>query len=156
MNSNETHEKPTMIEKVKSTIQLLWSGRIWSFDLGILVLRLNCSLMLIHGWQKWQDFSNDSKDWPDPFHVGSTFSYSLTVFAELFCTIFIVLGLFTRIALLPLIICMLVIVWSIHSGEPLGEREHGLLYLMCYISLWFTGSGKFSIDHLMKKNKPNS
>lgn len=139
------------MEKIKNTLGLMVSGRVWSFDLGMLLLRLNCGLMLLHGWQKWKDFAKDSKDWPDPFHVGSTLSYSLTVFAELFCTIFILFGLFTRLALVPLIICMAVIVWSIHSGEALEDREHGILYLMCYVTLWFTGPGKFSIDYLMKK-----
>ncbi len=122
-------------------------------DTGLLLLRLCCALMLLHGWPKLISFSEDSTDWPDPLHVGSTVSYTLTVFAELFCTIFLLLGLFTRLALIPLIVFMFVIVFVIHGGEPLADREHGILYLMTYLSIFFTGPGKYSIDRLILKDK---
>ena len=141
-----------MILKVKNLIQNLFSANVWSFDLGVLLLRISCGLMLLHGWSKFTNFSEGIKDWPDPLHVGMAVSYSLTVFAELFCTIFLLLGLFTRIVLIPLVILMLVIIFIIHSGEPIADREHAILYLMSYLSLFFTGPGKFSLDKLIKKN----
>ncbi len=141
-----------MISKVKYLMQNLFSAKTWFFDLGVLLLRLSSGLMLLHGWSKFTNFSEGIKDWPDPFHVGVTVSYALTVFAELFCTIFLVFGLFTRVALIPLIVLMLVIVFIIHSGESFTDREHAIMYLMLYISLLFTGPGKYSFDKLIQKN----
>lgn len=136
--------------KIKTVLQKLLSANAWSIDVGILLLRICCGLMLLHGWPKFVSFSEDSADWPDPFHIGSTASYALTVFAELFCTILLLLGLFTRLALIPLIILMLVIVFIIHSEDSLADREHAVMYLISYIALFFTGAGKYSIDKLIQ------
>ncbi|MCE2935445.1 MAG: DoxX family protein [Cyclobacteriaceae bacterium] len=137
--------------KVKLLMKNFLSAKPWSFDAGVLLVRICCALMLLHGWSKFVHFAEDSKEWPDPFHVGSTFSYSLTVFAELFCTIFLVFGLFTRMALVPLIILMLVIVFIIHGEDPFADREHALMYLLSYFALLITGPGKYSLDSLIQK-----
>jgi putative oxidoreductase len=139
--------------KIQNLIKSLLYSKALSIDIGVLILRLCCALMLLHGWPKFTDFSEGSKDWPDPFHVGTTVSYALTVFAELFCSVFVVLGLFTRLALIPLIVCLFVIVFVIHGGDPLGDKEHGLLYLLAYLSLFFTGPGKYSLDSLIETRK---
>lgn len=130
----------------------LLSSTPWASDAGILILRLSCALMALHGWGKFSNFYDGISEWPDPLHVGTTVSKGLTVFAELFCTIFVVLGLFTRLALIPLIVCMLIIVFVIHAEDPLGEKEHGLLYLLMYFTLIFTGPGKYSLDRLIRRS----
>lgn len=141
-----------MNSTLKKTIQFVLSPKAWSVDTGLLLLRLSCALMLLHGWPKFVNFSKDSADWPDPFHIGSTASYAFTVFAELFCTLFVVIGLFTRAALMPLIAVFIVIIFHVHSQDPITDKEHGLLYLMSYLTLLFTGPGKYSIDALVRKN----
>lgn len=140
-----------MISNVKNLMRKLLSTNAYSYDLGLLILRCICGLMLLHGWSKFTDYSEGVKDFPDPFHLGMKVSYAFTVFAELFCTIFLVLGLFTRIALIPLLILMFVIVFIIHSGESLVDREHAILYLFAYLSLFFTGPGKYSLDQILQK-----
>jgi len=141
-----TTQKPT-----KSAFNRFLSAQSWSLDIGILILRLCCALMIVHGLDKFIDFSDGASDWPDPLHVGPVVSKGLTVFAELFCTLFVVVGLFTRLALLPLIICMLVIIFVMHAGEPFGEKELGVHYLLAYLTLLFTGPGKYSLDGVMRK-----
>ena len=138
---------------MKNLFQKWISTQPWSMDLGLLFLRLALALMALHGWSKLMDFEEGSADWPDPFHVGMKASYALTVFAEFFCSLFLILGLGTRLALVPLIICMLVIVFDVHAGEPLEDREHGLLYLLGYLALFFTGPGGISIDRFWSKSK---
>lgn len=138
---------------MKNLFQKLLSTSAWSLDLGLLLLRMCLGLMALHGWSKFLDFEEGSADWPDPFHVGTQVSYALTVFAELFCSIFILLGLATRPALVPLVICMLVIVFDVHAGEPLEDREHGLLYLLGYLALLFTGPGRLSLDRFFTQKQ---
>ena len=133
------------------TIPKIFSSHPWSIDLGILLIRVACAFMLMHGWGKLNDFYDGVADWPDPFHVGPVVSKGLTVFAEFFCTILVVIGLFTRAALIPLIICMLVIVFYVHSGDPMGDKEAGLMYLLMYLALMFTGAGKYSVDRWIQK-----
>ena len=62
------------------------------------------------------------------------------------CSIFLILGLWTRLALMPLIITMLVAVFIVHGADPFAKKELGLMYLIGYISIFIAGAGKYSID----------
>ena len=107
--------------------------------------------MVPHGYQKLMKFAAMSKGFPDPFHVGSTASLSMTIFAEFFCAVFIVLGLMTRLACIPLIIAMSVAVFSAHKGDIFGQGEHAALFLFGFVALLFSGPGKFSMDRVIGK-----
>ena len=116
-------------------------------DWGLLILRIGISFFMArHGFEKFQNLLAGSTDFPDPLHVGGQLSLALTVLAEFFGSILLALGLFTRFALVPLIICMLVIVLVVSAKESLDDKEHALLFLVAYIGLFFTGAGKFSVD----------
>jgi putative oxidoreductase len=117
-----------------------------------LVLRLALGgLMIPHGFQKLMNFAAKSATFTDPFHIGHPTSMALVIFAEFFCAVFIVMGLFTRLACIPLVIAMAVAVFSAHKGDVFGEAEHAALYLFGYIALLFTGPGKVSLDKMIGK-----
>lgn len=116
-------------------------------SLAVLVLRLSFGFLMIpHGYDKMQNFLAGKHDFPDPLHVSPMVSHGLTVFAEFFCSILLVLGFFTRPALVILLGCMAIISFSIHEADPLGDKEHALLYLFAYLAIFLTGAGKYSID----------
>ena len=116
-------------------------------SLAVLVLRLSFGFLMIpHGYDKMQEFIKGNHDFPDPLHVSPIISHGLTVFAEFFCSVLLFFGLFTRPALVILIGCMAIVSFSIHGSDPLGDKEHALLYLFVYLSIFLTGAGKFSID----------
>jgi putative oxidoreductase len=116
-------------------------------DYGLLILRIGISFFMArHGYDKLQNLLAGSTDFPDPLHLGGQLSLALTVFAEFFCSILLALGLFTRFALIPLIICMVVIVFVVSAKESLDDKEHALLFLVAYMALFCTGAGKFSVD----------
>ena len=54
--------------------------------------------------------------------IGSTTSLVLVVFAEFFCAIFLVMGLFTRVTAAILAIVMAVAVFKAHNQEN-GTKE---------------------------------
>jgi len=78
-------------------------------------------------------------------------SLGLAVFAEVICSILILIGFKTRLATLPLIITMLVAVLVVHFSDPFAIMEKALLYLLLYIILLFGGSGKYSVDALKQQ-----
>ena len=119
-------------------------------DLGLLSLRLTAGGIMLwqHGWPKLMGFADRMDKFADPFGIGPTASLALIVFAEVFCAALVVLGLWTRAALIPLIIGMAVIVFMLKSGDPFGEKEMPAVYLAMYVVLLFTGSGRFSIDRI--------
>ncbi len=125
-------------------------------DIGLLLLRLSFGAAMAygHGWGKVSRlFSGEEISFFDPFGIGPVASLALVAFAEFVCSILIGLGFLTRLAVIPLIITMMVAVFMRHAGDPFGTIEKGLMYLMVYVSLSFTGAGSYSIDALIKKNK---
>lgn len=128
--------------------KLLFSNKPIATDLGLLFLRLASGGMMAygHGWGKLQRMLGGDMGFADPIGIGEEVSLVLAVFAEFACGILVVLGLFTRAALIPLSITMLVAVFIIHADDPFGKQEFGLLYLIPYITLFLTGPGKFSLD----------
>ncbi|MGC3977556.1 MAG: DoxX family protein [Paludibacteraceae bacterium] len=119
-------------------------------DFGLLVFRLIIGFfMLSHGWQKLSNFGEMSQQFPPMLGLSSQVGLSLIIFAEFFCSIALILGLFTRLATIPLIIGMSVAAFLAHSGQPFGARELPLLYLGMYVVLLLTGAGKISIDKVL-------
>ncbi|MEO7982854.1 MAG: DoxX family protein [Bacteroidota bacterium] len=135
---------------MKKLFSTKYSNNGLSFSLLMLRLSLG-GLMIPHGYQKLQSFAAKSAGFSDPFHIGGPASMSLTIFAELFCAVLIVLGLMTRLACIPLIIAMSVAVFYSHHGQIWGDGEHAALYLFGFIALLFTGPGKVSMDKLIGK-----
>jgi len=123
-----------------------------SYDLASLVLRLFFGgLMVMHGRPKLMGFDTMSNSFPDPLQMGSHLSLIATIFTELICAGFLVLGLFTRLMLLPLIFATAVMFFIIHGNDSLKLSELSLLYLVVYCVLFFMGAGRFSLDHYMFK-----
>lgn len=122
-------------------------------DLGYLVLRATAggTMFWQHGWPKIMTFSERMDHFPDPFGLGGTFSLILIVLAEAVCAAMVVLGLWTRTALIPLILGMAVIVFMVKGDAAFGEKELALVYLFAFVTLLFTGSGRFSIDRISFK-----
>jgi len=122
-----------------------------SLDLGLLLTRLAAGgLMLYHGAPKLFGFTSRMDTFSNPIGIGSTLSLTLVVFAEFFCAIFLIVGAFSRLATIPLIINMIVIVFVVKGGEPIKEKELAVFYLAAYVSLFFTGPGKYSIDGMRR------
>jgi putative oxidoreductase len=119
---------------------------------GMLVLRLGVGiLMLNHGYQKLINFSDLAPKFMNFMGMGSTVSLALLVFAEFFCSIFLILGLFTRLATIPLIIATCVMVFKAHNGDILGDAQTATLFLIGYLVLLFVGPGKASVDGMIGK-----
>jgi putative oxidoreductase len=125
-------------------------SRVMNFVL--LTIRLVIAiLMLTHGVPKLGKIIAGDFNFPDPIGLGSTLSLILTVFAQFLCSILIAFGLGTRLAVIPLIITMTVILFIVHGGDPILGQYNVLLYLLGYLILLITGSGKYSLDYYLQR-----
>lgn len=121
-----------------------------SEDFGALFLRLTAggTMFWQHGWPKLISFSDRMDGFADPFGMGGAFSLVLIIVAEVLCSALVVLGLWTRAALIPLIIGMSVIAFMVKGDAAFQEKELALVYLFAFVALLFTGSGRFSVDRI--------
>ena len=132
--------------------KLLSTGySVTSFNIALLMIRIAAGLFMFfnHGIPKLMEFRERSGNFYDPFHIGSQWSLSLVIFAEVFCALLLVLGLFTRLALVPLLTTMAVVVFMAKKGEPIASQELAILYLSLFAGLLLIGPGKYSIDAAM-------
>jgi len=122
-----------------------------AIDLAILLVRVTVGLgMLTHGWPKLNRLLEGGEiSFGDPIGLGPVLSLILTVFAEFLCSIFIILGLGTRLASIPLIITMAVAAFVVHGPDPFQRKETAILYLVFYIVLFLVGSRKYSLDRIL-------
>lgn len=119
-------------------------------NIGLLLFRVVVGVyMITHGWQKLSNFSTISAGFPDPLGVGSSASLALIVFAEFGCSILLILGFFTRIATIPLIIGMVVASFVVKTPTSFNQVELSTLYLLLYVALTFLGAGKYSLDYVL-------
>ncbi len=121
-------------------------------DLSLLILRLaSGGFMLTHGWPKLQRLLAGEMKFGDPLGLGPELSLILAVFAEVFCAILVLLGLGTRLAVIPLIVTMAVAAFIVHGADSFARKELALFYLVSYVILLLMGSGKISVDRLIAR-----
>lgn len=127
-------------------------------DWAILLGRIGiASLMLLHGLPKMQAlFSGDPIQFPSVLGMSAALSLTLAVFAEVFCSLLILAGFGTRLATIPLAITMMVAAFSIHATDVFAKKELAVLYLVGYITLFISGSGRYSVDHVVAAKRVTS
>jgi putative oxidoreductase len=116
-------------------------------DIGKLLLRVGAGGLMFwqHGLPKLLDFEEMMHSFADPLGIGPALSLALIVFAECVCAALVVLGLWTRLATIPLIIGMAVVVLVVQSGDPFAHRELPLMFLICFITVLLIGSGRYAL-----------
>lgn len=102
--------------------------------------------MLTHGWPKVMNYKERLSSFGDPYGFGSEVTLTFAVLAEFFCAILVGLGLFTRYAVIPLLITMGTVVLVVHADDPFGRKEVPLLLFSIFFTLFFCGPGKYSLD----------
>ncbi len=126
---------------------------IYRNHMGVAFLRICVgTMMLTHGWPKLlMLLHGEGAGWMDPIGIGGTLSLALCVFAEFFCSLAIIAGLLTRLAALVLVLNFWVVVFFANEEARWAQVELPVLYLVCFITLVCTGSGRFGIDHLVRR-----
>lgn len=108
-------------------------------------------MISLHGWPKLKDFSEIKTDFPELIGLSSETGLILAVFAEIFCSILLSLGILTRIVAIPLLITMFVAAFIFNAEQVFIVKEKGVLFMMVFLFFIIVGAGKFSVDHYFIK-----
>lgn len=136
---------------MKTLLRLLFSSGDYSkrVSLSLLLLRFIVgAFMLSHGYGKLVSLLGDGPaQFADPIGMGMTASLVLAVFAEFFCSLFLILGAGTRLSSIPLLVTMLVAAFFVHANDGFGRQELPLLYASIYGMMALAGAGTYSVDY---------
>jgi putative oxidoreductase len=123
-----------------------------AFNVAMFILRVGSGILMSHhGYDKLVHFSDYSQKFMHFMGLSGSASLSLVIFAELFCSIFLILGLFTRIACIPLIIDVAVALAKAHNYDIFGKGEHAALFAIIFITILIVGPGRISVDGMISK-----
>src|SRR5690625_894401 len=81
------------------------------------------ALILTHGYPKLMQLLEGNCASPDPIGIGAIATLILLVFAEIICAVFVLVGFYTRLFLIPLIINMGVAYFIVHEIGRASCRE---------------------------------
>ncbi len=122
-------------------------------DLAYLLSRLlfGVTMFIAHGLPKLLSFSERMNTFPDPLGVGNSLSLGLTIFAEVVCAALVAVGLFTRWVSGPMVVTMFVATFIVHGNDPWHKKELAFVYMIGFVITGLLGSGRFSLDYLIRK-----
>lgn len=129
-------------------------------DLPLLFIRL----VLAYGFftpakMKWGDIQSiadwfESMNYPLP-----TLNAYLAASAEAAGVVLLTLGLFSRLISIPLIITMLVAIFTVHISNGFNAGDNGfeipLYYLIMLVTIFILGPGRISLDYFVMKAERN-
>jgi putative oxidoreductase len=129
-----------------------WSRRFdGALAAGLLLLRVAAAAMIwtFHMRPKLAHFDEELRSFPDPIGVGHGASFALALFSEGACSIAVAVGLCARLASLPIIFTMgMVLLLAVQSVEG-ADVQSALLYAIPYVAIAMTGPGRWSVDRLL-------
>jgi len=135
---------------MKKLLSVKYSATAFNISFLLLRLILGITMCMNYGYGKLVNFADKKDSFINLFGIGSTTTLALVVFAEFFCAIFLVLGLFTRFAVLPLIITMGYAFFVSGNGNLFDKGELPALYLSGFLAILLCGPGKISVDGMVK------
>lgn len=131
-----------------------WANELTS-NITLLGFRILVSISMIntHGMKKLLDFEATIQHIPDPMGLGGKMSAIIAIIANIVAPIFIIFGLGTRLAVLPILSVTLTGFLIVHGSDPWPIRDVPLMYSLAYLLVFFMGAGKYSIDYKLFKKQ---
>ena len=124
-----------------------------TFNIAMLFFRVAISVELIiaHGLKKIGIGVSEAEKIPNPLHLPEAINQCFAVASNLFFPVFILLGLFTRLAILPVLAVTLTGYFLLHWNDSLLEKDMPFMYSVSFLLILFLGAGKYSLDYLINK-----
>jgi uncharacterized membrane protein YphA (DoxX/SURF4 family) len=132
-------------------LRIFFSPRSLWPDQGLAIIRVMVGIFMIyHGSEVFEETKmNDYAKWLRDLNFPSP---SLMAYlgkgTELVSGIFFTLGLFTRLAAIPLAVTMMIICFGLGQGKIFMDDQHPFLFALLALLFFFTGPGKWSLDQL--------
>ncbi|WP_167511680.1 DoxX family protein [Flavobacterium nitrogenifigens] len=138
-----------MIDIIK---QILYSDLGTSFNnAALLVFRilLAVELFRVHGMKKFRVENGQKEHVPNPLHLPEKLNGLVATFSDTVIPFFIILGLGTRLAVLPTIGVTAIGYFVVHKNDSLEVRDVPYMYTLSLLLLLALGAGTYSLDYYL-------
>ncbi|RYJ38275.1 DoxX family protein [Flavobacterium anhuiense] len=138
-----------MIEFIK---QILYSDLGTSFNNAALLafrVLLAVELFRVHGMKKFRVENGQKEHVPNPLHLPEKLNGLVATFSDTVIPFFIILGLGTRLAVLPTIGVTAIGYFVVHKNDSLEVRDVPYMYTLSLLLLLALGAGTYSLDHYL-------
>jgi putative oxidoreductase len=128
-----------------------------TFHLAMFAFRVLVSvqLMTTHGLKKLGIGVEQAEVVPNPLGLPEQLNSLFATSANLFFPVLVIVGLFTRLATLPVLAVTMTGYFILHWNDSLPEKDMPFMYSLSFLLILLFGPGKFSIDYLINKKLYN-
>ena len=138
-----------MIELIKN---LLYSdvGSLFN-NAALLVFRalLVLELFRVHGMKKFRVQNGEREHVPNPLGLPDKLNAMVATFSDTVVPFLIILGIGTRLAVLPTIGVTAIGYFVVHRNDSIEVRDVPYMYTLSLLLILALGAGTFSIDHYL-------
>jgi putative oxidoreductase len=117
------------------------------FALLLFRVAVAAELLVAHGLKKIGVGVNIAEIVPNPLGLPEALNQAFAVGANIGMPLFIILGLFTRIAALPILAITLTGYFVVHFNDPILVKDIPFMYSVSFLFIAITGAGKYSLDN---------
>jgi len=140
---------------MKKTIQIITNPRPSNslYHIVLLGFRVLLSVEMIyaHGLKKLGIGVAEAEQVPNPLHFPEAINNALAVSANILFPILVILGIFTRLAVLPILALTLTGYFVLHFHDAPLVKDTPFMYSLSYLVILFLGAGRYSLDHYLFK-----
>lgn len=104
-------------------------------------------LFRVHGMKKFRVENGEREHVPNPLHLPEKLNGLVATFSDTVVPFFIILGLGTRLFILPTIGVTAVGYFVVHRKDSLEVRDVPYIYTVTLLFLLALGAGTYSLDH---------
>ena len=124
-----------------------------TFHLSLLAFRVLLSLEMIyaHGLKKLGVGVTEAEHVPNPLHLPEAFNNLFADAANLFFPVLVIVGLFTRLSILPILAVTLTGYFVLHFHDAPLIKDTPYMYSLSYLLILVLGPGKYSLDYFITK-----
>lgn len=130
-------------------------GSVWN-NRAVFLFRflVSAELIVVHGLKKIGVGIAQAEVVPNPLGLPEAVNQIFATGANLICPLFIILGLFTRLAAIPIAAVTLTGYFVVHGNDPLPERDIPFMFSVAFLFIMAVGGGRYSLDHkIFNKSK---
>ena len=131
-------------------ISVSTSAGTFNFSMLIFRVALSLELMVVHGFKKIGIHVAEAEKVPNPLHLPEIINNAFAISANLIFPVLVILGLFTRIAILPILAVTLTGYFVLHWNDALLIKDTPFMYSLSYLLIMVLGPGRYSVDYFIE------